>query len=427
MIRNVFMLAGSNVVAQAVTLLAYPVLTHLYLPREFGVFGLITSIAVVMGMVVCARLDTIIQIEGRPAERHLLWLSLAIGFGASGICGVIGYFAISGGLIGIDASGGRAALLAVALALTALLNGLSAVGRQYQVKHGRYKRVAWSQLLRVSAAVAIQVLLGFLVGNYWGLLTGFILGSLLATAMLMPLSTLPAKNHVRSLLLGVRTARKNASLIAIDCLNALISTSTTSLQLIIITALFGPAGAGVFVVATRLIFAPVEAMGGALSSVFFQQLSQGVRDKAPLQPIFLRSLLMAAGLVTLMAIGVAVLLKPFVEIFLSANWVGVVPIGVALIPNLIAKMLVSGVGYTALSLRRPRLITAWNVYQIVSLGMAFSPSLWRNLELNVFVQIYGILLLSGAIFYVVILMIAIRKYDNDQSSLIISHQDLNID
>lgn len=411
MIRNVAILASSNLVAQGLNLVAYPALTYLYAPEEFGVFGIITSMAMVVGVIVCARLDTLVQIEGRTAELHLIRLSLTLGLAASTLCGLVGHLAIVGDLVGVEAHGWAAVMLAATLALVALLNGFYAVVRQYQVKHNQYGRVAWSHLLRVAVATSCQVVLGLVTGSYLGLLAGFVVGMLLATAVVTPWSALPDPNWRESLMRGFDIARGHRPLIALDSLNILISTSSIPLQLILVTSLYGPVAVGLFVVATRLILVPVDVLGGAVSSVYFQRLSEAVRSGKPLWPLFVRSLALASGLVAVIAIAIVLLLQRFVVLLFPTDWVGVVPICVALIPTLIARMLVSGVGYTALSLRRPRLITGWNSFQIIALLAAFGITRWQALDLTVFLQISGALLLLGSVTYIVVLMLAIRGYE----------------
>jgi O-antigen/teichoic acid export membrane protein len=411
MFRSFAILASSNMAAQAINVIAYPILAHIYSPAAVGVFGIITALAVPAGIVACMRLDTIVQIERGRAELHLVRFAIALGIAVSVALGLSAYVPVRLSLLAGEPSAWGAAALAVFFALVSFLNGLYAVGNQFQVKHLRYGVVGRSQLVRVIVATLLQISLGLAIDSYWGLLIGFALASLIATAIVTPTGALIANWNCRSLKVGGRIARKRAKIIVVDCLNTLISTSFSSLQLLLITGLYGVAGTGLFVLASRLLFAPAQALGGALSTVYFQQLSHRVRTGQRLMPLFLKSLLAAAVQGAAMALAVIFLLPTFEGMFLPIKWAGVAPVGIALVPALIASVLLSGVGYTALSLGKPHLATGLNVYQIASLALAFVCSKWYALDLIGFVQIASALLFLGAACFTGLLYWVIRRHD----------------
>lgn len=62
-IRNVLVLVGGTGFAQVISFFLIPVLTRLYAPSEYGIFGLFTMIVIVLGILPTLELHNIIIIE----------------------------------------------------------------------------------------------------------------------------------------------------------------------------------------------------------------------------------------------------------------------------------------------------------------------------------------------------------------------------
>ena len=412
MLRSVATLTTSNFVVQLVTVAAYPILTAIFSPASFGVFGVVTSISIVASVLFCFRIDTLIQIEEHEYEIPLWRLALLLGSVSSVLFAVGLYLAIGLGLVSIPRQFfGDREIIVILVTLITFCNGLNPVGRQYFVKHQAYARVARSQLIRVVATLGLQIGIGLVLPTTIGLLIGFAVGIVVSTTLLLPPGLLDVGAFRDSVKSGWRQVRENSSLLITDCINVTLSTSSSSLQLLLSLFLFGASSTGILLLANRLILIPVEILGAALSAVYFERLSKGVREKTRLLPTFFQSLGLSM-LSTLPAVaGIVLFLGPVVRLFLPTEWEGVTPIGLALIPTLIARMAVASVGYTALSLRRPLLISMWNLYQlIIVMGASFIAYLGK-INLEEFVLIHGIALLIGTFIYILTLYRFVARQD----------------
>ena len=74
---DVLKLAGGTAFAQALAILASPLITRLYGPEAFGLAALFTSIVGIVGVVACLRYELAIMLPKRDEEAaNLLGLSL---------------------------------------------------------------------------------------------------------------------------------------------------------------------------------------------------------------------------------------------------------------------------------------------------------------------------------------------------------------
>ncbi|MDP4274087.1 MAG: hypothetical protein Q8907_07400, partial [Bacteroidota bacterium] len=75
--RNIITLFSGNVVAQIIPLLAYPVLTRLYQPSDFGTLALFTSIVGILSVMATGRYELSVILPKRDEDAAgLLVLSL---------------------------------------------------------------------------------------------------------------------------------------------------------------------------------------------------------------------------------------------------------------------------------------------------------------------------------------------------------------
>lgn len=407
MIRSVAIIAGSNSLVQFLNLCAYPLLTYLYTPEDFGVFGMLTSAGLLFGVVVCWRLDTIIQIEGHSAEHGLLHISLILGTGGSILAGVSYFFYLF--LIEPSTSGntshfGDSVALSFILMLIIFGNGFQPVCRQFAIKNKRYKTVARSQVLRVLTGLLVQISIGLIYPTVFGLLVGFTIGLLVSIYLIFPFQQFRLDVFSFKILRrGVATVRKNRNLIAIDSLNVFISNVTNAGLVLVVSGIYGSAATGIFLVTTRIIFVPIEVIGNAISSVYFQTMSQMVRDRNIVLAPYYQVLLVAAAIILPVLVVIRFFAEEIFGLFLPSSWSGVSDIATALSPLLAAKMSVATVGYTALSLKRPLLITFWNIFQLAALFAVSFITLVRNTPIETFVFQYGTVILAGAIVYLLTL------------------------
>ncbi|MFD2498837.1 lipopolysaccharide biosynthesis protein [Rhizorhabdus histidinilytica] len=317
MTSDVSALVAAGIVAQTVNVIAYPVLTHFYTPADFGLFSTVTAISGFAGAVMLLRIDTLYQIASQDEEDGLLTAAIIVALAATALVFVVGL--LFGQMLmqkaqidfhGADWHWGYAAMIA----LLALVNGIFLLSREFGAKNGRYSRLALAQIARTALTVGSQLglILALKDAGSIGLMAGFSLGLMAATFMIWPIRA----ELVRALVAAPQQAfattgrvlHRFRSYIQVDVVNVLIRMSTLVAYPIFVLMSFGVEETGLYAVASRVTFIPIDVLAAAISTVYFQRLARAVREDSGTMRLYLTTLsgalaiaLAIAGLLALMA------------------------------------------------------------------------------------------------------------------------------
>jgi MFS family permease len=236
------------------------------------------------------RFDTIIQIVNPDEEEDVLAAAVVVGLGLS-LAGMALMLVLGEWLFAniVEYQVWHAGY-ALVVPLLALMNGLLALSWQYFAKKTRYRRLSLSNFLRTLGMVASQLLFVFVLPGPAGLIAGFGAGLLLALVLAWPLPPTILNRLATAPVQALHTARatiqRHRAYIRVDVVNALLATSVRSLYPIIVLIGFGVEEAGIFAVASRLVFIPISVLAAAISTVYFQRLSLAVRRRRQSRCLF---------------------------------------------------------------------------------------------------------------------------------------------
>lgn len=173
--RSALKLMSGTVLAQGVFLAATPILTRLYSPAEFGLFGVFWAIASLAAAIVTGRYEGAIPLpKGHDKAWALLSLSLTLaGVGSLAAWGVLAAiralgFASLGSLFDL---GAHAYWIAPGIFFVAAMNCTDF----WLNRHKQFSRVAWHRFWGGTAMAVTQLILGYLQVS-WGLVMGFVVG-----------------------------------------------------------------------------------------------------------------------------------------------------------------------------------------------------------------------------------------------------------
>jgi|GEM_PF-2944010 len=412
MMGNAGLLMLSGVIAQTINLFAYPLLTQLYAPEAFGIFAALLSVATLVGSAICLRLDMVFQVVPRDEEWGVFRAAL-INLICVGLVVLVLVWASSSWVLPVfvaDAVDQMPPFLwAALLALTSGLIGLAALGRQVRSKWVNYRRLAGAQVARTVVAVLTQVAVFWLVPGFLGLIFGFLSGLIFFCLLTLPLSVTRSFGDQHPVPPG-QVLLHHQAFIRTDVVNILIGAAVMAMYPIAVLALFGAEKAGFFALASRLSFIPVEFLGAAISTVFFQQFSQSVRAKEGVLPLFQRTLFFGilAGLVV--ALGFVVLADAFVGLLFDPLWAPTAGLIIGLLPTMIVRFYIGCIGSAPLTLKKPGLIFAWNIAQLAILGAVTLATLQYDLSIEKFLWASGCCLFLASLVYTAVLWRTIHNH-----------------
>ena len=267
LVTNVAVLASGTALAQAISVLASPVLTRLYSPESFGVFA--TFIALVSTIVPAATGKYEVALMLPPSDRAARELfSVAFWF-CLVLC--LSLFAISslayGGNFNLSSFDDLGLWLLVA-PVGLFLSGINNLSGYVANRRSLYRPIATSMILQSCVAVSVNIALGVAGASHEGLIIGNLCG-LTAALIYLTVSQAEFLNRV-SLMWSLRKsalARRYRSFPIYNASTGVLNGFTTNLPIFMIMAFFDPAIAGYYALVVRVLAAPLSFISSAVSRV----------------------------------------------------------------------------------------------------------------------------------------------------------------
>lgn len=258
--------------AQAVGILAAPVLTRLYSPEDFGVYGI--YIALIGALAICAGgayEQAIVITDNDEDALNIAIIALLMSL----IYSLILLFVFNrfrsqiSTLLNVLDYEKCLWMVAIGVFITVLFQ----IVTYWSIRTGRFPRLAVRQFTQSTITVGTQLYSGyFFSGGFLGLFLSSLLGQLVATGQILikiireDLATLYRYIKITNMLqVARRYKRFPLYLVPAGLLNNLAST----LPLILLGYWFNPHIVGFFALSNRILVIPTQLIGNSISQVFY--------------------------------------------------------------------------------------------------------------------------------------------------------------
>jgi O-antigen/teichoic acid export membrane protein len=401
--RDAAALAVGSGAAQALTILAAPILTRLYDPAEIGAAAVLTGVMGVCSVIACLRFDLAIPLSrGARATAEVCALCLVAGAAFAAVLGVV---AVLFGqslcdVVGVPQVGRYAWLVPVDAAVASV--GL--IGAGLLVRRRRYGKLASTRVSQTTGQSGTQVAAGAMGGGAGWFAGGVVAGAaafslVAATAARREFTERPLRAYAAEGLSGIgAAARRWRGYAAWACGAGVLQGASAALPAILVAALYGPAPAGLFVLAQRVVGLPVAFAADAVGSAWFGTAAEIVRERRgklsePLATIT-RTLLLWGGAVLVLIVVAAPLL--FGPVF-GDQWDGAGEIVLVLAPLWLSIFAAAPAGLTLQALGRTDLLTAVAAGRLVTpiAGVAGGHALGWSLTASLGLYAAGMIAMSA--------------------------------
>ena len=286
LVRNSAKLLSANVIAQAIGLLVYPILTRLYSPEDFGLLNLFLSIGGVLVLLSTAEYQYAIVLPKKDEDAR----------GLVHICGFLLLITTGIVLLSVPFSKPIAHLFNTPelanwywlMPLFVLAMGLWNILNYWYIRRKVYSRISGYQMGQSILSASGKLgwgTIGYLQG-------GMILSIVLAPMLSMLISlALAWKKHIRCLFVNPRV-RLNALLkryqnFPIYSLpRSVINMVAGQLPVLLLTPFFGTREIGFWSMAILLAFSPISMITRAIYQVLYQHVTVKVNTKQKITNIF---------------------------------------------------------------------------------------------------------------------------------------------
>lgn len=272
---DVLKIASGTTFAQALTIIASPVLTRLYGPEAFGLSALFASLMGLIGVISCMRYERAIMLPKEDEDAaNLLGLCMALDVL---ICTLTVPLIWLGGehflhLIGAPELGAYLWLIPPA----AFLSGAYLALNYWNSRTKYFGRLSISRIISSVATTGTQLGAGFSGYTTGGSLIGASLtGSLVSTLVLggqiwRDDRRLFSRIGIEGL---VRVMRRYSNFPRFSIWSSLINALSLQLPAFLLSTFFSPVAVGYYAISVRVLYMPSDLIGTAISHVFFQRAS----------------------------------------------------------------------------------------------------------------------------------------------------------
>jgi len=277
--RNVTTLAGGTALGQAVTILVSPILTRLYSPEDFGVYGVYASMLGIITVIASLRYEYAIPLpEDDETAVNILFLCFVLLLGMV----ILSWFVVQrlGPQIVVwaNAPGLKRYLWLIPLGL--LGAGTYQILNYWAIRKRDFNRLARTRISRGVGRAAVQVGVGFAGVGSLGLLLGQLAGETAGSASLGLAAWSKDRGAFKTVSLqrmrraGARYKRFPLFSSWADFLEGL----GTQLPQILFAAFYGVEVAGWFALGQRVIGAPLNIVVNSVAQVYFGEAARLPKD-----------------------------------------------------------------------------------------------------------------------------------------------------
>jgi O-antigen/teichoic acid export membrane protein len=374
----VMKLMVGQVSAQVIAVAALPLLTRLYGPAEFGGYTLAIGIGAMLTFMATlglagytATIES--QLSAFRFTRAMLTTTLGVGSMA---------FALALMARLLPGVSNQAAVHLAAAAFVGLGSGWFLVTRALCNRLGAHDRASLAQVARAVGFVLAACLLALLVPSSLGgvkLALAMPLADLLVVTWLI--SVLPGRQRrvltAYSLRRTISEVRRYQALIVAGGLSHFLSALMQSAPPLFVGVVYGPAAAGWFGLAQRIVVLPTTVLAGSVGTYLSVSLSKSWHQGADISGA-IRLIVVCLGALSVVGFGfLALVAPPLLPVLFGTEWAGGGAV-VTVMALLGAPLLItSAISFLPLLTGKYRHLLAWMSLRAVSLSVL---SVWAWLS-----------------------------------------------
>lgn len=319
--KNSAHLLSANIVAQAIGLIVYPILTRIYSPEDFGLLNLFLSIGGILTLVALAEYYYAIVLAKDNERAHAV-VQICVSLLLIMVICLFLTTPLSGHIADVFNTPGLAAywwLMPLFVAFTGAWNILN----YWYIRCSEFKRVSGYQISQSILASGCKIGLGY---------AGFLQGGMILSMVIAPLMSLVIsvslawKKCLRGLQcvpwresMNVAKEYKNFPLFNLP--RGLVNLIGGYLPVLLLTPVFGSAEVGLWSMAVLLGFAPISMITKSLYQTFYQHVNLKIQHRQQVGPFFLRFTGWTTGIVVPCFIGLYFILPWLTKLLLGSEWI----------------------------------------------------------------------------------------------------------
>lgn len=286
-VRHVTNIITGTIAAQAIALLASPLITRIYSPENFAMLGLYLSIVAIVSKVSSLCYERAIVLpEDETKSYHVIVVSIVILLIVTLVVGLL--LAVYDDEISALINNAEFGNWTHVISLGIFFTGLANIGRYYLIRRKCFTSISVSRVIESLLSAGLKILLGFIIGMWaGGLLIGTLVGTMVAVTIISINVFRELNNSVESFsldttIMNVISRYRKFPIFA--SWNAMLNIASLEVVIFILSALFNPVVVGLYSFATRILRQPIVSLSEAVAQVYFGKAASQLASKNMVGP-----------------------------------------------------------------------------------------------------------------------------------------------
>lgn len=365
--------SSGTILSQIIPILIAPLLTRLFSPVDFGLYGTIVSISTLLAIFITLRVDHGVMVaESEESAKTTATLAL--------ILALAGSLAFALGAIVILVAFGISdqfhfAVWSLFTPLSAFSSAALRTVTLYNNRIKNFKGVSRARILQAFCTAFLSLALGYAAPESYGLIVSLIVGNLLYMMLLMrPLWPVTAIGRS----VASKIVRSNSKFIYFSLPADLVNTLSSRLPFIIFPALFGLEQTGFLALAYRVIATPARFAGTAIGEVFYSHAARQFQQTGSCWRL-VRNVAVLLAIIGIAGFSILFFLaQPLFKIVFGAQWLPAATFTQILTPMLLISFVVSPLSAVFYIAARQKEDLLWQIAFLFGTGAACFFGLWSG-------------------------------------------------
>ncbi|NPV51825.1 MAG: oligosaccharide flippase family protein [Candidatus Methanofastidiosum sp.] len=319
-LKNILIVMGGTAGAQAIAYVLSPIISRLFTPEDFGIFGSFSAVTGIIGALLTLDYS---QASMLPKEKHdainLFCLSvistIIITFIASSI-------SIIKPSIFYDLTKTRGSWPLLLFLMTLLIEGINQASQAWAVRSKAFKTTSASQIIRSIGSSGSRIFLGILRTGSLGLIISNLSANLLASINLVQIVKLDLKSLRSTIKLEKMKilAKEYIDFPLYSASQNFINAISSGLPVLLITKFYGLSPAGAYAFGVAILQAPMNLVLTALRQVLFQKACEYQYEGKGILLLFIRTVIVLFAIAFIPSLILLIWAPHIFTLIFGARW-----------------------------------------------------------------------------------------------------------
>jgi len=271
-LKSAFVLISGTALGQVIPILTAPIVTRIYSPQDYGLFGIFLLISSLIGVVTTMQIENAILIEKDDfSANNVFQLCIFLSVAAS-ICSFLFMLFFHGTItryFRVPELTNYLYLLPLTVVMTGLTNSLSTWCNRLLL----YKAISTQRIVSAIVAPATSILIGLLMKSVAGLFVGMLIGQFVGVALLARAYYHSANYSFVSFRHMFETFKRHSAFPKFNFPSELINLFIAQFPAFILGRFYSLASVGQYNLSNRMLSMPTMFISQAVGEVFKKRAS----------------------------------------------------------------------------------------------------------------------------------------------------------